>query len=250
MNRDYWDALARDFSAQVLEISECDLDGVLARTAKRLGGKRKTATDFGCGAGAVTQLIAPFYKSVVGVDFSEELLGKARRRTRVENVSYEYVDLQSVRTRRFPCDVAFCVNVLIGDDAKACERIARNVIKSLARGGMAVFVVPSLESVLRVYQVALECQLKAGVRRSAAVADVNRWAGKEILSLAEGVVEAGGAATKHYLEDELAEFLQRWGLRNITVERVSYPWSEALENAPRRLKAAPPWDWMAVGEKP
>lgn len=250
MKREYWDALARDFSSQVLEITECDVAGVVAKTAKRLGGRRKTATDFGCGAGAVTRMAAPFYKSVVGVDFSKELLKEARRRTRAANVSYEFANLQAERGPRFPCDVAFCVNVLIAANADRRDRIARNVVASAVRGGSAVFVVPSLESVLRVYQVALQCHLDEGFRRPAAALEVNRWVEEEIVSLPEGIVKIGGAPTKLYLRDELAELLRRHGLRDVTLERISYPWAEALENAPRGLNAAPPWDWMAVGVKP
>lgn len=235
-----WDSLADDFSAQVLEISECDIDGVIKATAKRLGGARKTATDFGCGAGSVTRLIAPYFKSVTGVDFSPKLIDAARARTRAKNISYETADLQIERAKRFPCDVAFCANVLIGDDAAARERIARTVVASVRKSGHAVFIVPSLESVMRVYQVGLQTH-SAG--------DVEDWAVDEVVSLPQGLIEMGGVPTKHYLEDEVAEFLTKLKLCDVEVRRVSYPWREALGGAPRNLKAAPPWDWMAIGVK-
>lgn len=234
-----WDALADEFSSRVLEISECDIDGVIEKTAKRLGGARKVATDFGCGAGGVTRLIAPYFKSVAGVDFSRKLIDAARAQTRAKNVVYEIADLQAQRAKRFPCDVAFCANVLIGDDAPARERIARNVVASVNKGGQAIFIVPSLEAVMRAYQVAVQLNKRG----------VDGWAEDEVASLPKGLINMGGVPTKHYLRDEIAEFLQRLNLRDVKISRVSYPWREALEDAPRNLKAALPWDWMAVGTR-
>lgn len=249
MTAKQWDALADDFSSQVLEITGSDIDGVIAATAKRLGGKRKSATDFGCGAGAVTRVIAPCFKRVVGVDFSPKLIAAARAQTAANNVEYEIADLQARRAKRYPCDVAFCANVLIGDDTGERERVARNVIAGIEPGGHGVFIVPSLEAVMRAYQMAAQLRVKRGAREETAAGEIENWAKAEIVSLPRGVVKMGGVATKHYLKDELAEFLARLKLRDIEISRVSYPWREALDDAPRNLEAAPPWDWIAVGVK-
>jgi 2-polyprenyl-3-methyl-5-hydroxy-6-metoxy-1,4-benzoquinol methylase len=235
-----WDALADEFSSRVLEISECDIDGVITAAAKRLGGARKMATDFGCGAGGVTRLVAPYFKTVTGVDYSPKLIDAARAQTLTKNINYEVADLQRKRAKRFPCDVAFCANVLIGEDEAERELMARNVLASIRNGGNAVFIVPSLEAVMRTYQVARQFQPERHVRS---------WAKDEVASLPRGLVKMGGVATKHYLKDEIAELLTTLKLRNVSVSRVSYPWREALDGAPRNLKAAPPWDWMAVGTK-
>ncbi|WP_425407990.1 class I SAM-dependent methyltransferase [Hyphococcus sp.] len=244
-----WDALADDFSARVLEISECDIDGVLQATAKRLGGARKIATDFGCGAGALTRLISPYFKSVIGVDFAPKLIEAARARTSAKNIEYDVCDLQAARAKRFPCDVAFCANVLIGEDLPARERIARNVVASLRKGGWAVFIVPSLEAVMRAYQVALNLRISSGAEEAAAERELDGWAADEVVSLPCGVIKMGGVQTKHFLEDEIAEFLTHLKLREVVVSRISYPWREALPDAPVKLRAAPPWDWMALGRK-
>jgi len=244
-----WDALADDFSTRVLEISECDIDGVIAATAKRLGGARKSATDFGCGAGGVTRLVAPYFKTVTGVDFSPKLIGAAQTRTKPKNIEYAVSDLTAAGAMDFPCDVGFCVNVLIGADEKDRDCIARNVIANIKRGGAGVFVVPSLESVMRAYQVGLQIGVQCGVSSKAAAAKINHWVNDEVVSLPQGLIEMGDVPTKHFLQDEIAELLTARGLQNIKVSRVSYPWREALDDVPRNFKAAPPWDWMAVGVK-
>ncbi len=243
-----WDALADDFSARVLEISECDVDGVIAATARRLGGKRMVGMDFGCGAGGVTRVMAPHFKTVRGVDFSPKLIDAARAKTNAGNIEYAVADLTDKRALGFSCDVGFCANVLIGADAALRDRIARNIIASIKRGGRGVFIAPSLESVLRAYQVGVQLRMARGAKANA-MREVEGWVRDEIVSLPLGLVNMGAVPTKHYLQDELAEFLTAGGLRDVEVTRVSYPWSEALENIPKNFKAAPPWDWMAVGAK-
>ena len=249
MKEKYWDKLAADFSTDVLEISECDVDGVILKTAKRLGGKQKRAVDFGCGPGTVTRLIAPYYKSVLGVDFSKGVLARARALTSTANVSYECANLGLAKGKRHPCDVGFCANVLISDDETLRERIAKNVVKSIHKGGTGVFIVPSFESALRVYQVIYDCQIKDGIAKAKALKEANDWIRQDVVSIPEGLVRVGDVTTKHYMADELRECLTRAGLTDIELARVCYPWAELIEDMPRGSKAALPWDWMAIGRK-
>lgn len=249
MKQEYWDGMAKDFSEQVLEISDVDLNNVIPKTAKRLGGKNKNAVDFGCGAGALTRVIAPYFGSTLGVDFSKDLLDRADALTEGTNISYQFADLSVPRGKRFPCDVAFCANVLISDDGAVREGIARKIVRNVTRGGDAVFIVPALESAIRLYQVAFAGQVSDGYSKHEALAEINGWARKDIASLPEGIIKVGGTKTKHFMGDELIEFLLAWGLRDVSLERVFYPWSELLEDEPRGLKKSLPWDWMAVGTK-
>lgn len=250
MKTAYWNALAEDFGEKVLEVTETDLSGVFARVAKQLGGRTKTAVDFGCGPGASTRAVAPYFKSVTGVDFSPALIGAAKDQKNPANTRFRVVDLSRKTTPRLPCDAGFCINVLISPNAALRETIARNVRRSVKRGGSAVFAAPSFESALRIYQVLFDCQIKSGVSQNKALAEINGWASEEILSVAEGIVDIGGEPTKTWRGEEFTEFLYAAGFRDIELQRIEYPWAEVLDNAPRRLSAAPPWDWMAVGRKP
>lgn len=249
MKPEYWDGMAKDFSDQVLEISDVDINNVIPKTAKRLGGKRKHAVDFGCGAGALTRVVAPYFGSTLGVDFSKDLLKRADALTSAANISFQFADLCTQRGKRLPCDVAFCANVLINDDSVVRDRIARTVIRNVTSGGSAVFIVPSLESAIRFYQVAFSSQVKSGSSKNAALSEINDWVRKDIVSMPEGIIRVGGTKTKHFMGDELIELLLACGLRDINIQRVSYPWSELLEDEPRGLKKSLPWDWMAVGSK-
>ena len=248
MSRDDWDGLAADFSERVLEISELDIDGVIVAIAQHLGGKTKTAIDFGCGAGAVTRAIAPYFKSVLGVDFSAKLIDEARGHTKALNIDFETGDLTTMRGKKYTCDVAFCANVLIHPDEKIREKIAKRVVKNVRPGGQAAFIVPSLESVIRAHQVTLQCQVGDGIPPGRAAASIDKDAAAEIVSLSRGVINIGATPTKHFLEDEFREFLTQCCLKDVSLRRIPYPWAEVLENIPSNFGAAPPWDWLAIGK--
>jgi SAM-dependent methyltransferase len=249
MNRAYWNRLAANYSDDVIEITAIDADGVLTRTAERLGGTDTVAADFGCGVGATTRAFAPFFARVVGIDFSPQLLDEAKRRTSMKNVSYALADLATRRPPDIEVDVGFCVNCLIAPSYDTRFRIARNIARCV-RGAVA-FVVPSWESVLRTYQSLIRLDVADGNERRATVRRVAALAAREVRSLVDGVVEVGGEPTKHYLSDEIAQFLADAGFLIDTIERVEYPWDIDLDFGRPRPKALlgprTPWDWLLIG---
>uniref|UniRef100_A0A1B6L1X8 Methyltransferase type 11 domain-containing protein n=2 Tax=Graphocephala atropunctata TaxID=36148 RepID=A0A1B6L1X8_9HEMI len=46
------------------------------------------ALDVGCGSGQSTEILAPYFEQVIGLDNSEEQLSQARKTTKYQNVSY------------------------------------------------------------------------------------------------------------------------------------------------------------------
>ncbi|MBD3866517.1 MAG: class I SAM-dependent methyltransferase [Acidobacteria bacterium] len=240
-----WDSIAGEFSDRVFQITDHDTDGVILSTAQRLGSTLKHAGDFGCGAGAVTRLLAGHFGKVTGLDQSAGLVREAEQATAADNVEYVHADLARPKPLGFRFDVSFCVNVLINRNHDVREKIARNVAAHTKRGGPAVFVVPSLESTLRTYQTVVDCQVRGGIGRSAAVRSANRQAGEEIESVVDGIVSVGDSPTKHFLSDELEAFLAEAGFDVQSMVRVQFPWNQEIDNPPRSLGPPTPWDWLA-----
>jgi SAM-dependent methyltransferase len=77
-------ALEEFFSTGVAEV-EGDLARVRACGAALPPGE---ALDFGCGAGRLTQALAPHFSRVTGVDISGEMIALAREHCRLPNVSF------------------------------------------------------------------------------------------------------------------------------------------------------------------
>lgn len=246
MNRPDWNSLSDDFASKVLQITDCDTHKVILKAARRIARGRSSAIDFGCGTGASTRLIAPLFETVTGVDYAADLLQEAEELTAADNVSYVRANLSSQMRLSFQADVAFCINCLIHPDHGARLQIARQIASCLTPGGAALFVVPSLESVLRTYQTLIRCGAASGEKRSTAARTVRHQASEEMESPAEGIVRVGGMATKHYLHDELAEFLSEAGFNVTDIQRVAFPWDVELDAAPNWLGPPTPWDWMAM----
>ncbi|MEE2659203.1 MAG: class I SAM-dependent methyltransferase [Candidatus Latescibacterota bacterium] len=246
MNRRYWNNMADAFSDHVFEVADHDRRGVLRSIARRLAHQHLLAGDFGCGTGSFTRVLARSFEQVIGIDYAARLISEARRRTRRGNVRFEIADL----SRAPLCDrvdVAFCINVLIHPNNDIRQAVARSMVQSVRKRGTTVVVVPALESILRTYHTLVECQVEQGASRGRATAATRRLANRELLSLSEGIVNVGGEPTKHYLGDELVDFLGRAGLRVRELLRVEFPWEIELDNVPADLPNLYPWDWLAVG---
>ncbi|HJP32260.1 MAG TPA: methyltransferase domain-containing protein [Candidatus Latescibacteria bacterium] len=248
MNRAYWDGLASGFQHDVLQVSECDTGEVIAATARSLRGRSKRAIDFGCGPGAVTRAIAPFFGTTVGVDYAPKLLQEARRLSADTDILYEQRNLERPPDPAWArADVGFCVNVLIHERAELRQHIAAHVCSSVRPGGAIVVVVPSLESTLRTYQALLRCHEREGRSHARARGALDRQSTTEIHSLTDGIVNVGGTLTKHFLQDEIAQFLHDHGCDVTRISRVEYPWQEELDDAPAWLGPLTPWDWLVRG---
>ncbi|MBT4101599.1 MAG: class I SAM-dependent methyltransferase [Gemmatimonadetes bacterium] len=249
MNQSYWDQLSSEFDDKVLQISQCDTKGVIADAAHRLRGRHKNAIDFGCGPGAVTRIISPHFNHTTGVDFSASLLQRARRLTTDESIHYERRNLEKAPSPKNPeYDVGFCVNVLIHEKAAIRHRICSHICSSIRAGGHLVLVVPSYESALRTYQALARCHQRDGLSPVRAHRRLDQQATGEMRSLTDGIIGVGGTATKHYLHDEIAEFLADHGAQIEGIERVGFPWSEEIDHAPPWLGAPTPWDWLVQGK--
>jgi SAM-dependent methyltransferase len=256
MNRTYWDRLASRYSDEVLEITSIDTHGRLVSTAAAFGARHAVAADFGCGIGATTRAFAPYFARIIGIDFSPKLLAEAERRTKDNNVSYLLANLAADEPLDFRVDAGFCVNCLIAPRYETRMQIARNVARTVRRGGPIAIVVPALESALRTYHALVRLDMADGSKRREGLRRVNAIATREVRSIADGIVTTGKEPTKHYLGDEIVEFAAEAGLKVERLERVEYPWRDEIElgRSGARTRAAlgegAPWDWLVVARVP
>ena len=220
MNKAHWNDLANRFDASVFDIAANETSGNLGERIRTIGETHQTAGDFGCATGATTALLSRHFDRVVAVDFAEKLLTAARKRVRGDNVDFIQSDLSRKTELPFKVGASFCFNALIHPAAKKRRQIAESVFRNTETGGSALFVVPSLESYLRIYQTVIECRVQQGEKRRKATRSVSRTAEKEIYSLVEGICNMGGAATKHFMQDEIGQLVSDVGF-DVTSRRKS-----------------------------
>jgi SAM-dependent methyltransferase len=135
-----WDATAF-FETGVTEIAsllrELDAQGILF--------SRGAALDFGCGAGRLTQALAPHFERTIGVDISPSMLevaaGRNRFPDRVSYVANQATDLRVWQDRTF--DFLISHIVLQHLPPEIGVGYLREFFRVLAPAGVLVFQLPS-----------------------------------------------------------------------------------------------------------
>lgn len=249
MDRQYWDSLADSYEDDLLEISREDLEGALSEELNSLGEKAESVADLGCGPGSLLPLLARHFNQVIAVDYAEKLLNQARRRGGSRKIMFVSHDLSKGRKLPFTVEVVCCINALIDPDRKKRSGILKTLSLAMKKKGVAVIVVPALESVFHVYHTLRMIRERAGAPGGLGEREAERMLREEVLSFSDGIVRVGGTPTKYWMREELIRSLSAQGLGVRKIRKVEYRWSEEIENPPGWLKGAPPWDWMVLCEK-
>ena len=95
-----------------------------------------TIADLGCGAGFLTEYLAPRSARVIAIDHAERMLATARERVMASNVEFRSGDLEALPLADGEVDAAFANLVWhhVGD----MDRAARELFRVLKDGGIAV----------------------------------------------------------------------------------------------------------------
>ena len=154
-----------------------------------------TVIDIGCGLGRWCEIAAKYASSVVGIDYSEELIAAARLRTEAANVEYINGDVtRDLDGRQF--DLAVMTHVIEHiDDADTMLKELRSVANRL------IVEVPDFESdPLNIVRLAENCSfysdgdhvreytqaiLNAQLERNGWIVLENRKSGGAVLAVAE-----------------------------------------------------------------
>lgn len=230
-----WDTWAQEFDDHVCDIAASDSRNVLGEVMKRVKPRRKGSRllDLGCGRGTFIRKHAGHFTEAIGVDFSEQMIRLAAHRCRrLRSVRVMTGDARNFRLQPDArADVVACFNVATSCSKRIRNQIWKTVSDCLKDTGVALLVVPALESAARIAELAGE------------------HAGEDTRTvLPNGVVEVDGIRQKFFRADEIRSELDP-RLHVMDVRKVWYPWSdEGLD--PRRLRGIElPWDWLVLSQR-
>lgn len=103
-----------------------------------------TVVEYGCGVGRVTIPLAAIAKEVIGYDVSEPHLKLARQRAAaLGRTNIRMVALSDLPAAFEPCDVFYSKIVLQHNPPPLIDYLLRALIRSLRRGGVGVFQLPT-----------------------------------------------------------------------------------------------------------
>jgi ubiquinone/menaquinone biosynthesis C-methylase UbiE len=103
-----------------------------------------TILEIGCGTGFYTRMLAPRVHHIVGIDFSETAIDKAKLQNKSENVWYVVADAQDLST--FPdntFDKILAIDVLEHLTDSQLGAAFREVARVMSKRGRFVFFTPS-----------------------------------------------------------------------------------------------------------
>jgi len=244
----HWDRIGAGYDDEIFDVFRSDRNKVLRKYFEKHGNKDHQAIDFGCGTGKAFPYLSPAFRHVTGYDISAELLKVAKTRP-YNNINLKQADLTRKNIRFEPADFLFCCNVIMLPVIAMNKAMFSNVNKALKKGGSAIIVVPSMESILYTSFRLMEWYRKEGVPpEKIAETEFDYYsAGKR--RIVEGIIHIDGVPTKHYTEPELQVLLAEAKLAVTAIERVEYDWTSEFPEPPKWMKAPYPWDWLVACTK-
>lgn len=244
----HWNLVAPAYENEVLDVFSTERNGTLQRYFNQVGDRSKFAIDFGCGIGNGFHYLSKAFGKILAVDISAACLSQAKKRG-FPNIEFKKANLASSKVKLPQADFILCSNVAILPDVEKDYRIISNAARALNRGGKAIFVIPSLDSILYSAWRLIDWYGKEGVDpRRISRGELTAFKGTK-LDLLQGIVDVGGVPTKHYSLAEIQVLFPEKGFKITAIDKLEYSWKTEFNEPPNWMKAPYPWDWLVVCEK-
>lgn len=244
-----WNKVAVEYDEKVFNVFKNDKKNKLKRYIRKYANKQNSAIDFGCGVGKALPLLAPFFKEIIGLDVSKNCIAVAKK-SPYKNVRFKEVDLAAKQIKVPSVDFAFCCNVAMSDDNQRNLNIIHNVLNSLNKNGVALFVLPSLESASLAAWRLVSWYDKEGIDLSDIpkkdLTHLNIMRQKDIM---DGMVMIDGVPTKHYLIQELYSIFNTGDFTLQKVDQLEYSWNTEFQAPPKWMQAPYPFDWIVEAKR-
>jgi hypothetical protein len=231
MNRKEWNKLAKTFEKNVCDISREETADQIKRyvAAAKIPKRGGVLVDMGCGIGTFILQYGHRFAEIVGVEYASNIIARAKKRcSDVAGVTWHTAGVEAAGKRIGPrADLTVCMNVITVPNTAKRKAMWDGIAAVTKRGGHALVVVASIE----------------------AERMIEKLLDEEPADHANGLVDHDGALQKHFARDELDDDFSRAGFAVKKIGKAFYPWSkEGLRPTPK-LRASPPWDWVALAER-
>lgn len=249
MNQEkHWNNIASTYDDEVFDVFQSDKNKILQSYFKKHSNRKHDAIDFGCGIGKAFKYMAPAFRKVLAIDISEECLIQARSNP-YTNITYKRQDLTMKNLRLPVADFALCCNVAILPEPERDYAMIRNIYKSLRKGGSALVVIPSFESIFYASWRLVEWYKKEGVKPGRIPKSEFNYFKGGVTDVVQGIMNINGVPTKHYSAEEINVVFTEAGFQVTALEKLEYDWKTEFSSIPSWLKAPYPWDWMVECKK-
>jgi len=239
----HWTNIAATYEEEIFDVFNSDKDKKLPPYFDKYANPKHTAIDLGCGIGKAFPYLAPAFKKVIAVDISDKCLDIAANRE-YDNIEFRKVDLTDPDLQLPPADFGFCCNVLLLPDPDKNIAMIHNAHRSLKKDAAAVFVMPSLDSVLLCAWRLIEWHKKEGTPPEHIPDDEFSFFTGSKHDLFQGLISIDGVPTKHYSHPEIEATFKDAGFTIENIDKIEYEWTTEFQSPPKWLKDPYPWDWL------
>ena len=243
-----WNAIAPTYNDEIFDVFNSDKNKRLPFYFKKHANKSHHAIDFGCGNGKSFSYLSPIFKSITAVDISKELLAQAKKRP-FSNIDFKCLDLTKKNLNLPLADFVFCCNVAMLPEIKKTYAMIDNIQKSLRKGGNALLVLPSLDSVLYSSWRLIDLYGKEGVTPENIPNSEFDYFKASKRDIVKGIIYIDGRPTKHFGQSELEVVFRDAGLTVTAIDKVEYEWDSEFAEPPKGMQGPYPWDWLVECKK-
>ena len=239
----HWNRIAHSYEDQIFDVFKSDKNKKLPGYFEKYANNDHVAIDLGCGIGKAFPYLSPRFKKVYAVDISDKCLSIAAN-DQYSNIEFQKVDLTDTELKLPSADFGFCCNVLLLPDLEKNVRMIENAYKALTKHGSAIFIVPSLDSMMFYAWRLIEWNRKEGVKPTEIPDSEFSYFSGSKRDLFQGLIKIEGVVTKHYSHPELTVLFRDAGFKVQAIDRIEYDWSTEFAEPPKWLKDPYPWDWL------
>lgn len=242
-----WGKSALDYEKQFVDPYRADVKNPVLAALRRLpGAERLTAGDLGCGTGPLLPTLAERFAKVYAVDFSAEMLRRARERCaglpKIEFLERSFADLSPLHRQ---LDVATAINSLVLPDLGHLEDALAQMRKCLKPGGRLFAIVPSIDSVHYETMLLLDRARARGLPLEQARKNAAILAEHASYDFAFARFFHHGIEQHFWQPFEIPYRLKRAGFKRWRVAKTRLAWAQFAQGK-ELTKHAAPWDWSFV----
>ena len=252
MNAADWNFISGGYYEQIISPIKDSVKNPLFSDIENVADKKKSVLDLGCGVGELMPLLSEKFKDVVGIDFSEEMIQKAKEKSKkLKNVKLRCLDMKKLEDLGKKFDVIISVNSILSPKIKDVNLILQKILESLKPGGVFLGVLPSMESYIYQAMLVIDEKLEKGYSEGRAKNNAKKDLSDEEFDFVKGGLKFDGDSQKTFYRFEIKYRFFKAGFREIVIDKVLYSWDAWKEAGQKSFPLeSEPWDWYLKCIKP
>jgi SAM-dependent methyltransferase len=246
----YWSKAAEFYEREFIDPYREAVRSPLHRELEAIpDAKQKTVGDLGCGLGPLLPFLAERFAKVIGVDFAEGMLARARERCEgLKNVELRQLSLTRLTPLAGKLDVATAVNSIVMPSVADQERALEQIYKSLRPEGVFLGILPAMDAVHYFTMLLVDRALEAGKPIEQARLNAAQHNDHDLYDFAFGQFRFQGLHQHFWQPFEIRYRFRRAGFSSVKLKRVWLDWKQ-FSCAKELGNYRPPWDWFFLAQK-